>query len=127
MSIRAMYRTQMAFMTLTLLSLANTSVGGADYHFLRDIPIGGAGGFDYVTIDPSARRLYASHGTKVVVIDIDKNSVAGEIADTPGIHGVAIVSEFKRGFTSNGREAKASIFDLESLKTLSKVETGPNP
>ena len=78
-------------------------------------------------VDPAARRLYVSHGTKAVVIDIDKNTVVGEITDTPGIHGIAIAPDSKRGFTSNGREAKASIFDLESLKTLSKVETGPNP
>jgi YVTN family beta-propeller protein len=49
------------------------------------------------------------------------------VSDTPGIHGIAIAPELKRGFTSNGREAKASISDLETLRTLAKVETGPNP
>lgn len=109
--------------------LAVASALGADapYHLLKEIPVGSAGGYDYLTVDPAARRLYVSHGTKAVVIDIDKNTVVGEIGDTPGIHGIAIAPELKRGFTSNGREAKASIFDLESLKTLSKVETGPNP
>ena len=110
-----------------MLCFANLSASAADYQALKEIPVGGAGGFDYLTVDPAARRLYVSHGTKVVVIDMEKNSVVGEITDTPGIHGIAIAPEFKRGFTSNGREAKASIFDLESLKTLSKVDTGPNP
>ena len=116
-----------ALAILGILSLAKMSASAADYHALKEIAVGGAGGFDYLTVDPSARRLYVSHGTKAVVIDIEKNAIVGEVADTPGIHGIAIAPEFKRGFTSNGREAKASIFDLESLKTLSKVETGPNP
>src|ERR1700687_301355 len=107
--------------------LANLAVQGADYHALKEIAVGGAGGFDYLTVDPAARRLYVSHGTKVVVIDLEKDTIVGEIADTPGIHGIAIAPELGRGFTSNGREAKASIFDPVSLKTLSKIETGPNP
>ena len=127
MKITTAQRSLITLLTLGLLSLANIAARGADYHSLKEIPVGGAGGFDYLTVDPSARRLYVSHGTKAVVIDIDKNTVVGEITDTPGIHGIAIAPDSKRGFTSNGREAKASIFDLESLKTLSKVETGPNP
>jgi DNA-binding beta-propeller fold protein YncE len=63
----------------------------------------------------------------VVVIDIDKDAVVGEIADTPGVHGLAVASELKRGFTSNGRENKAGIVDLETLKTLAQVDTGQNP
>lgn len=121
------HQSLVALLSLTVLSLATLSSRGADYHSVKEISVGGAGGFDYLTVDSSARRLYVSHGTKAVVIDIDKNAVIGEITDTPGIHGIAIAPEFKRGFTSNGREAKASIFDLDSLTTLSKVETGPNP
>lgn len=112
---------------VSLLDFTTLPVRSADYHPLKEIPVGGAGGFDYLTVDPSARRLYVSHGTKVVVIDIEKGAIVGEVADTPGIHGIATAPDLKRGFTSNGREAKASIFDPESLKTLSKVETGPNP
>jgi DNA-binding beta-propeller fold protein YncE len=97
------------------------------YHFLREIPVGGDGGWDYLSVDPVGRRLYVSHATKVVVIDIDSSEIVGEIADTPGIHGVALAPELKRGITSNGRENKAGIVDLETLKTLLKVDTGQNP
>jgi DNA-binding beta-propeller fold protein YncE len=99
----------------------------ADYHFLKEIPVGGEGGWDYLSVDSTNHRLYVSHATKVVVIDIDKDEVAGEIADTPGIHGFAIAPELGLGFSSNGRENKASIVDLKTLKTLSKVATGENP
>ena len=97
------------------------------YHFLKEIAVGGEGGWDYLSIDEAARRLYLSHATKVVVIDLDKDEVVGEIADTPGVHGFALAPELQRGFSSNGREAKASIVDLKTLKTLSKVDTGENP
>ncbi len=114
---------------LTLLSAATVSVRSADgpYHFLKEIPVGGEGGWDYLSVDEAGRRLYVSHATKVVVIDLDKDEVVGEIADTPGIHGFAPAPELGRGFSSNGREAKASIVDLKTLKTLSKVDTGQNP
>lgn len=115
------------FLCTSFLSFSGLTAFAGEYHALKEIPIGGAGSFDYLTVDSPARRLYVSHGTKVVVIDIDKSAVVGEVADTPGIHGIAIAADLKRGFTSNGREAKASIFDLQTLKTLSKVETGQNP
>jgi DNA-binding beta-propeller fold protein YncE len=63
----------------------------------------------------------------VVVIDIDKEAVVGEITNTPGVHGLAPAPELHRGFVSNGRENKASVVDLKTLQTLSKVDTGANP
>ena len=62
-----------------------------------------------------------------ILIDLDKEEIAGEIADTPGVHGLAPAPELQRGVTSNGRENKASIVDLKTLATLSKVDTGLNP
>jgi YVTN family beta-propeller protein len=61
------------------------------------------------------------------VIDTTTGKVVGDIPDTPGIHGVAIAADLGRGFTSNGRENKASIFDLKTLKLVQKVDTGENP
>lgn len=104
-----------------------TMCAGEPYHFVKEIPIGGEGGWDYLSIDPAAHRLYVSHATKVVVVDTEKDAVVGEIEDTPGVHGSAIAPELGRGFSSNGRESKASIVDLKTLKTISKVETGENP
>src|SRR6185437_9661795 len=97
------------------------------YKFAREIPIGGEGGWDYASVDPAAHRLYVSHATKVVVIDTQTNKVAGEIPDTPGVHGFAIAADLGRGFSSNGRENKASIVDLKTLKLIQKVDTGENP
>jgi len=109
------------------LVLCGTTFAQESYKFFNEIPIGGEGGWDYVTIDATARRLYLSHATKVVVVDLTKNAVIGEIADTPGVHGFVAVPELQRGFSTNGKEAKVSIVHLSTLKTISKIDTGANP
>src|ERR1700682_4177818 len=104
-----------------------TAVAQEPYKFLNEIPIGGEGGWDILTIDSAASRLYLSHATKVVVVDLNKNAMVGEIADTPGVHGFIAVPEFQRGFSTNGKEAKSSVVDLSTLKTISKIDTGEGP
>jgi DNA-binding beta-propeller fold protein YncE len=96
------------------------------YKFIKDVEIGGEGGWDYLNLDAAGRRLLISHGTKVVVFDLTTDRVAGEIGDTPGVHGAIVASE-GRIFTSNGRENKASIVDAKTLQTIRKVETQGNP
>jgi DNA-binding beta-propeller fold protein YncE len=111
---------------LSTLTVPNCRAEGV-YKLLKEIPVGGEGGWDYLSVEQEGRRLYVSHATKVVVIDLDKDTVVGEVADTPGVHGIATAPKLGLGFTSNGRENKVSIFDLKTLKTNSKVETGENP
>src|SRR5579864_5274274 len=115
---------------LTFLAVAlAVPVHGQDgpYKLSKEIVIGGEGGWDYLSVDPAAHRLYVSHATKIVAIDTQANKVAGEIADTPRVHGFAIAADLGRGFASNGRENKVSIVDLKTLKTIQKVDTGENP
>ena len=97
------------------------------YQLIKDIQIGGEGGWDYLNVDSAAKRLYVSHATKVVVVDTAKNEVVGEIADTPGVHGAVAAPSLGRIFTSNGRGNTASIVDAKTLQTISKVETPANP
>ena len=104
-----------------------TALGDEVYHFVREIPIGGEGGWDILTIDNAARRLYLAHSTKVVVVDLNKNAAVGEVANTPGVHAFVAVPELQRGFSSNGKESKSSVVDLTTLKTTWKIDTGPNP
>src|SRR6476660_1813235 len=110
-----------------LCLICATALCNEAYHLLTEIPIGGEGGWDILTIDSAASRLYLSHATKVVVVDFNTNSVTGEIADTPGVHAFVAVPEVHRGFSSNGKESKSSVVDLTTLKTTSKIDTGANP
>jgi YVTN family beta-propeller protein len=123
-SIQRIQRTAIA---LALTCVCGIAFGGEQYQFVKEIPIGGEGGWDILTVDPSANRLYLSHATKVVVVDLAKSAVIGEISDTPGVHAFVAVPELQRGFSSNGKESKASVVDLKKLQTVSKVDTGANP
>lgn len=107
--------------------LASAFADDVHYKLEREIAIGGEGGWDILSIDPSARRLYQSHGTKVVVIDLERNATLGEIADTVGVHAFLAVPELRRGFSSNGKENKVSVIDLATLKTDSKIDVGDGP
>jgi len=101
--------------------------GGTTYKLVGRYPVPGVGGFDYVMLDDSTRRLYVSHATQVDVVDADTGKVIGTIPDTPGVHGVAIAAAFKHGFTSNGRENKVSMFDPTTLQLIKKIDVGKGP
>jgi DNA-binding beta-propeller fold protein YncE len=114
--------------TIVLVLLAAAVAASVpEYHLMNTWKLGGEGGWDYLKLDSEARRLYISRATKVMVIDADSGKTVGEIADTPGVHGVALVAEIGKGFTSNGREDTVSVFDLKTLKTLNKIKVGNRP
>ena len=110
-----------------VILFCGTALAQDAYKFVTEIPIGGEGGWAILTIDSAEQRLYLSHATKVVVVDLNKNAVAAEIADTLGVHAFVAGSGFQRGFSSNGKENKSSVVDLTTLKTISKIDTGQNP
>jgi DNA-binding beta-propeller fold protein YncE len=90
-------------------------------------PVAGVGGWDYITVDSNARRIYVSHGVRVNVLDADTGKETGVVEDTPGIHGIAIAPPSKHGFTSNGKENKVSMFNTADLVLIKKIEVGQGP
>ena len=92
------------------------------YRVVENVKIGGEGGWDYLVADTMAERLFISRGTHVQVFDIEKKSVIADIPNTNGVHGIALVPEFHKGFTSNGRDSSVTIFDLATSKTLKTVK-----
>src|SRR5438132_12263282 len=109
-----------SFFCVIAVLLVFGSVVAAEPHYQKigEIPIGGEAGWDILTVDSAARRLYLSNATKVVVVDIDANKVAGEVAELPGVHAFVAVPELQRGFSSNGKENKCSVVDLHTLSTI---------
>ncbi|HEY7337625.1 MAG TPA: phosphatase PAP2 family protein [Bryobacteraceae bacterium] len=97
------------------------------YRVTGNYPVGGTQTWDYASIDSSARRLYISHQTQVEVLNADSGKAIGTIADTPGVHGIALATGMNRGFTSNGSENKVSIFDTRTLALISKIDVGTGP
>src|SRR5262249_49417105 len=103
---------------LFLASAAALAIAAGGYHLLNKYPFDAAAGstreyFDYITVDSSARRVYVSHGTEIKVLDADNGEVIGNIGGLKQDHGVAIASEFRRGFITDGGQGKVIIFDLK--------------
>ena len=121
------YKGILAIGLLVLIAAAALAASAPGYHLLDTWKLGGDGGWDYLKVDSDAHRLYISRATRVMVIDTESGKPVGEISDTPGVHGVALVPEIGKGFASNGREDTVSVFDLQSLKTLSKIKVGNRP
>jgi DNA-binding beta-propeller fold protein YncE len=113
-----------AFFTLAALAIAAEAPG---FKLAKRYPVPGDGGFDYVVFDASSNRVYASHGTQVDVLDAGSGKVLGTIADTPGVHGIAIVPALHRGFTTNGAESTVSVFDTNTFKTIKKITVDKDP
>jgi DNA-binding beta-propeller fold protein YncE len=119
----------MKFLSMSLLVVLTgaATLGAPGYHLLKTVPVGGDGGWDYLTVDDAGRRVYVSHATEVVVIDADSYVVKGKIAGLKGVHGIAVAPDLGRGFISDGKANSVVIFDLKTLKPIGKADTGKNP
>src|SRR6266446_4370515 len=111
----------------TLLISTILNAGPSGYHVTKTIKLGGDGGWDYLTVDSKARRVYISRGTHVMVVDADSGALIGDIPNTNGVHGIAIASDLDKGFISCGRDNTVTIFDLKTLKATGSVPVGKNP
>lgn len=117
---------------LALAVMAPAAVGAepvsAAPRVLSQMKLGGDGGWDYLSFDAQRHHLFVSRGDRVLVIDARHARQVGTIADTQGVHGVALAQDIKRGYTSDGKSASVTVFDLDSLKTLAVITgTGANP
>ena len=111
---------------LLALPLAATAAPPALKEVAR-IRVPGETRWDYLTVDSAAHRLYVSHATVTEVIDTATDQLIGTIADTPGVHGIAIASDLGKGFISDGRANAITVFDLKTLKATATIAVGTNP
>jgi DNA-binding beta-propeller fold protein YncE len=106
---------------LALASPAASPTSRPPYQILTRWKPGGDGGWDYLTLDPTTRRLYIARATRVQVIDVDRGTLMGEITGTPGVHGVALAPDVGKGFASDGRDSAVTVFDPRNLATLGTI------
>jgi DNA-binding beta-propeller fold protein YncE len=113
------------------LFLVASSVAAAPsapgYHVIKTISVGGDGGWDYLTFDAVSRRLYIARSNRVMVFDVDKEALVGEVPKTAGVHGVALVPKLDRGFASCGGDSTVCVFDLKSLAEVARIDVGKRP
>ncbi len=113
--------------SLILAAWILLAAGPSGYREVNQVQLPGSGGWDYLTVDADARRVYVSHATQVEVLDADTQKSVGTIADTLGVHGIALAPGLGRGFISAGKADSVVVFDLKTLKVLSHVSTGKKP
>ena len=111
----------------SVVCLASLAFAARDYQLLKKVAVPGAGGWDYLTVDEAARRIYISHSTQVDVLDADSFALVGTIPNTPGVHGIAIASEFGRGYISAGKADAVVPFDLKTLEPMPRIKVGKKP
>jgi DNA-binding beta-propeller fold protein YncE len=109
---------------LPLAAQAASASPSASYHVARRIRLGGDGGWDYLTVDTVAHRLYVARSTHVLVVDTDGDSLVGDIPSTPGVHGVTPVPALHEGFATDGRDSSVTVFDLASLEKTALIHVG---
>ena len=109
------------------LLLALPAFAQKKYKLADTLKLGGEGGWDYLTYEPGAHRVFITRGTHVVVIDTYTLKQVADIADLNGIHGVALALDLGKGFVSNGGDDSVAIFDLKTLKVTDKVKVGGRP
>jgi DNA-binding beta-propeller fold protein YncE len=107
--------------------LAALAFGAEGMKVLTKYKIGGEGRWDYVTVDSAARRIYASHGTSLEILDADSGKVLHTIGQLHGVHGIAIAPELNRGFITNGQTSSITAFDLKTFEKTGEPSVGKNP
>lgn len=109
-------------------SVAAAAPASPSYKVIKRLSLGGKGGWDYLSVDAQRHHLFVSRGDRVLVIDTRTDKQVGTIGHTPGVHGVAVAQDLRRGFVSNGKDDSVTVFDLDSLKTVGVIHgTGHNP
>jgi YVTN family beta-propeller protein len=114
-------------LSASILLAAAAAPAQTPYSVLTQWTIGGEGGWDYLTSDPKAHRLYVTHGPRVEVLDTDSGKVVGSITGLKGTHGVALDDTGKYGYVSDGGANVVVVFDRATFATVASIPAGTNP
>jgi DNA-binding beta-propeller fold protein YncE len=104
-----------------------TALSGNPFYVKKSWPIGGSGNWDYLTMDPVARRLYIAHGQGVQVVDVDSGSVVGEVQGFREAHAIALDDVNTNGYVSDGPASAVRVFDRQSLRIENTIPVGCSP
>ena len=107
---------------LGLAASAAPSGGSSPYYLADTYHVGGAGGWDYLTVDSDHKLLYVPRSTHTMVLNSDTGAVMADIVGQKRNHGVALVPSAGRGFISDGEDASITIFDLKSNHVIGKIK-----
>lgn len=122
-----MFKPIVSILSLVMLAMNCCSAQNNSLHVANTFHIQSGGGWDYIFADTASNKLYVSHGTQVNVLDKNTGDSIGIIPNTTGVHGIALVHDLNKGFTSNGRLNNVFVFDMTTLQITDSIKTGKNP
>lgn len=96
------------------------------YRILKTAKVGGDGGWDYVSADVEARRLYIARtgpSPRMMAYNLDTLDPIGEIA-TSNAHGAAIDAKSGHGFITS---KPLMMFDTKTLTAIKTIDVQGNP
>src|ERR1700678_336196 len=114
-------------LSASILRAPSAALAQKPYSVLTRWTVGGEGGWDYLTSDAHAHRLYVTHGPRVDVLDSDSGKVVGSITGLKGTHGVALDDAGKYGYVSDGGANVVVVFDRNTFATVASIPAGTNP
>ena len=109
-----------------VVSLA-TLCAAQNYHVTEHWKVGGQGGWDYLLSDDAAHRLYITHNSRVEVVDSTTGKPIGAITGLKSTHGVALNTDGKTGYISDGAGNAIVVFNRADFSVLATVPAGTNP
>lgn len=127
---------RMRSLTLTALAIVSCTAvpqlrAQRNWEVVKTFPIGGEGGWDYLTVDPQTHRLYVPRTTHTLVIDGETGRIVADITGQKNAHGVAIAPQAGRGFISDGGgnggvDGGIVVFDLKTNAVLGTLAAMPD-
>lgn len=98
----------------------------APYKVLKTVKVGGEGGFDYISADVDARRLYVPRNGpmgRVTVYNLDTLDPAGEIPNVSS-GGIIIDSKSHHGFSTT---KPITMWDTQTLAVIKTIDVDGRP
>jgi YVTN family beta-propeller protein len=104
-----------------------TLCAAQNYHVTEHWKVGGQGGWDYLLSDDAAHRLYITHNSRVEVVDSTTGKPVGAITGLKSTHGIALNTDGKTGYISDGAGNAIVVFNRADFSVLATVPAGTNP
>jgi DNA-binding beta-propeller fold protein YncE len=98
-----------------------TELPGSPFAIKKTWLIGGAGNWDYLTIDPTAKILYIAHGSTVQIVDVDSGSLVKEIKGFREAHSIALDDTGRFGYVSDGPAGEVKVFDRQTFQVAATI------
>src|SRR5476651_497059 len=112
---------------LLVLASSGATAGSSGIHLLKSVTLGGDTFWDCVFFDAPNHHIFVTHGSHVVVVDSKTYEMAGDILETPQVHGVAVADKLGKGFITSGASNSVVVFDPKTLKTTGTIAVGTRP